>query len=299
MIVENPDDLMRSLEYSMSARRRSELTIDQYRRSFRRFYQWLCERGEPASLAEVEPRHVEEWLVGLAKDLKPATVGWYYRGLRGFYRWHSKREGYSTPFFNIEAPRVPESRKDVVSEADMAKVLKHLRALGRHRDAAIIGLFYDTGMRASEVAGIRTEDIVWGKRGDSFIRLGDTKNGEYRDVPFSYTAGELIDMWLSKRPNPHSPWLFTGRRGTPLTRSGLLQIVKESFQEIGVQGIGPHDLRHTFATHFLDGEGAQVADLMTIGGWKSEQMARHYTKEGKQRRAMKSHRENSPLARLG
>ena len=315
MTEERLDDLLRSMEYTLAARRRSPATIDQYQRSLIRFYQWLDARGE-IDISAVTPGVVEEWMTslqrtvvgkgadGLPKLMAPSTVRYNYAGLRGFYKWHSRREGYVTPFAAVESPSVPETRKDVVSTRDMKRVLDYLRAAGRLRDVALVGLLYDTGMRASEVCGVKTTDIVWAnarqKQDVSFIKLEDTKNGETRDVPISYAAGEMLDLWLSKRKDKGNDWLFPNlRTGRPLTRSGLLQVVKEAFEDIGLKGIGPHDLRHTFATHFLDGDSAKVGDLMAIGGWRSEQMARHYTKDGKQRRAMKSHRENSPLSRLG
>lgn len=292
MTTESLDDVLRSLEYSLLARGRSGHTVRQYKNCATRFSQFIG--GSPLSTAT--RGQVEQWLLSLRQDgAAPSTVYHYFTGLRTFYKWYSSRDGFTSPMAGISGPSVPEPEKRILTPDEIARVLAVLKAARRYRDCAIIALMYDTGMRASEVCGLRWQDVDWK---ESTVKLTDTKNGDIRIVPFSYAAGERLDYWRTKNKRRDLPWMFHGTRGR-LTRSGLLQMIRKAFQEIGVEGIGPHTLRHTFATHFLDGSDAHVSDLMTIAGWKSEAMARRYTKEGKTRRAIKAHRENSPLARLG
>ena len=292
MTTEPLDDVLRSLEYSLLARGRSIHTLRQYKLAATKFSEFI----DGAPLRKATRGQVEQWLLSLRQaGSKPSTVYHYFTGLRTFFKWYSIRDGFTSPMAGIGSPSVPEPEKRILTVEEIRRVLATLKAGRRYRDAAIIALMYDTGMRASEVCGMKWEDVDWK---ENTITLSDTKNGDLRLVPFSYAAGERMDLWRSKGKRKDLPWLFPGTRGQ-LTRSGLLQMIRKAFVEIGVDGIGPHSLRHTFATHFLDGSDAHVSDLMMIAGWKSESMARRYTKDGRQRRAIKAHRENSPLSRLG
>lgn len=94
-----------------------------------------------------------------------------------------------------------------------------------------------------------------------------------------------------------SPYLFVGQKGQ-LTRSGALQMVKRVFRAHGIEGISPHDLRHTFAMTYMDSNDARVEDMMEVGGWKSDSVARYYAKHSQKRRAIRASRKHLPGAKL-
>lgn len=296
MMRQKTDNLLRSWEYSLKAQGKSPHTMQQYLGSTRRFLSWL---GKPPHDAT---RHdIECWLTELGQQVAPATVVHRYCGLQAFFRWlEEEGEISANPMAKVKKPRVPETTKDVVPSQVMAAVLKELDRNKRYRDAAIIALFYDTGMRASELASIRMEHV---DLDEGLITLPNTKNGDVRVVPVSPNTMVRLHRWLRRRLDPESPWLFTGQRGRhrgrPLTRSGLTQLVAEVFAGHTEARITPHDLRHTFATHFMEDETARPEDLMTIAGWKTDAMARRYTKTRRLHRAIQAHRRLSPMARLG
>lgn len=296
MMAQKTDNLLRSWEYSLRAQGKSPHTLRQYLGSAQRFLTWL---GKPPH--EATRYDVERWLTELSQRTAPATVAHRYSGLRAFYRWLEEEDEIdSNPMARVKKPRVPETTKDVVSPELIAVVLKDLHRAKRYRDEAIIALFYDTGMRASEVANIRVDDV---DLDEGLITLPYTKNREVRVVPISPSTVTRINRWLRRRRDPQSPWLFTGQRGRhlgcQLTRSGLAQLVVEAFAPHTEARITPHDLRHTFATHFMEDEGARTEDLMTIAGWKTDAMARRYTKTRRLARAIQAHRRLSPMSRLG
>jgi integrase/recombinase XerC len=292
MTAEPLPDLLHSLGYHMGAKNRAQATVDQYSRALSRFYHWLAERGEP-DLAAVRQGDIEEYLDALRQaGLAPGTVRYQYAGLQGAFKWHSRREGYPSPMLQMEKPKVPESHKDVVPLDEQRRIMLSLDRQKRYRDAAIVSLLLENGMRVSELCGLDVADLRW-KTDEVVIR--DTKNDEVRVVPFLPATGERLDLWQRKRTDKGSPWLFSGQRGQRITRSGVLQMVKRTFDGLGWPNIGPHDLRHTFATTYLDANPHGAEDLKAVGGWKSDTMVQMYAKKGRARRSALSFRQNSPL----
>lgn len=283
------DEVLQSLRYHLEARNLSEHTIHQYETSLRRFYAW---RGD---LANVTPAVVEEYLASLrSAGLASVTLRWHFAGLQGFFKWHARREDYANPTLGMEPPRIQERPKDVVGLADMRRVLVLLDRRKRYRDAALISLLLESGLRISEALSLNWSDIDWRQRE---ARLPQTKNREAGEVPFLAGTGERLDLWRSKRRDKSAPYVFPGRNGR-LTRSGALQLVKKAFAEIGLPAISPHDLRHSFATAYMDANPEGEAVLKVIGRWKSDTMVRRYSKKGREARAKAAFRESSPMNRL-
>jgi site-specific recombinase XerD len=290
------DNTLRSLSYSLRAQRKSEHTVRQYTASARKFHSWF--QGRDGFPAGVTRQDIVSWLAHEQElGLAPASIRHDYAGLSAVFRWLVEEGELETnPMWKVRPPAVPASPKDVVSVDIMGKVLAGLDKAKAYRDAAIISLFYDTGMRVSELAGVRLQDVDW----DAMtVSLADTKNNEARTVPFSVTTARRLDRWQRNRGDPESPCLFTGKKGGPLTRSGLLQLVKRTFKPYGLTTISPHDLRHTFATHYLDSPEAREGDLQSIAGWKSPSMLGRYTASTREARAIRAHRRLSPVERLG
>jgi len=290
MSAESLDDLLLSLEYHCRSRRLSDHTLRQYSESLRRLYQWL---GKEADLSELTPQALERHLAEFAKGRRPATLKHHFAGLQAVFKWHAGREGYLSPMMAMPTPQVPESRKDIVTVEDCIRVVTALPR-ARYRDAAIVSLLFDGGLRVTELVSLDWSDIDWKER---TIQIRDAKNKEVRLVPFSPLTGVKLDALRSKRKDKDAPWVFAGKRGTRLTRSGVLQMVKPLFEKHGLSGISPHDLRHSFATAWLDANPQATDTLMAIGGWKSETMMRHYTRKNRQARAVEDYRRNAPLAK--
>lgn len=291
------DNTLRSLKFSLEAGRRSSHTVRQYSDATRAFALWCTEAVPKGKFPDdVTRHHVNQWLAELQQTCAPATVRHKYSGLKAFFNWYEEdaQKKWVNPMAKMKAPEVPETQKDIVPAAKMNEILKALDACKRRREAAMVSLFYDCGLRASELCGIRKDDVDWD---ECSITLADTKNHDTRQVPFGPSTAKRLDSWRRARKDKDSQWLFTGTKGQ-LTRSGILQIIKKTFAEYGVEGIGPHDLRHTFATHYLDDPNAREGDLQTIAGWRSPEMARRYSRSGQNRRAVAAHKRLSPVEKL-
>lgn len=289
------DALLRSFERHLRAENVSDSTLTQYLGSARVFAAWL----EPRDALDATRADVEEWLATLHETLRPATVRYRYLGLRAFYDWlAAEGEIAVNPFGprgdrRIRPPSLPESPKDVVKLEKMAELFKLLDKARRWRDAVILAVLYDTGMRATELADCRAVNV---DLEHGTILLEQTKGQRPRMVSISPVTCRYIDRYW-RRERLHPAYLVNGTRGK-MTRSGIYQVVSGLFEEVGVKGIGAHDLRHTSATHqVLSGEVSE-SGLMQLMGWKSSAMARRYTEQGRVQAAMAEHKRSSPMTRL-
>jgi integrase/recombinase XerD len=161
------------------------------------------------------------------------------------------------------------------------------------RDRALLELLYGTGARISEAVGLDVDDLGIGDRADgpggpdgppATLRLSG-KGGKQRIVPVGRYAREALDAYLVRarpalaagsRRVSASPAVFLNARGGRLTRQGAWGILREAAGRAGLTGISPHTLRHSFATHLLDG-GADVRVVQELLGHASVTTTQVYT----------------------
>jgi len=147
------------------------------------------------------------------------------------------------------------------------------------RDRALLELLYGTGARISEAVGLDTDDL-----GKATLRLAG-KGGKHRVVPVGSYAAAALDAYLvrarpvlaaSARRTSASPAVFLNARGGRLTRQGGWGVLQAAAHRAGLTGVSPHTLRHSFATHLLDG-GADVRVVQELLGHASVTTTQVYT----------------------
>lgn len=284
--------LLTSYRRHLMAEGKAPATVDHYIGSATEYLEYAEQNGLP-ELATMRREHVEMWLEELRKAYSPHSVRNRFIGLRLFFKWLLEDgEVQKNPMERIKPPIIEESPKDVVSVEDMAKVLGLLERNRKWRDAALISLLYDTGMRASEVADCRTEHVNLETKS---LLIPKTKANRIRVVSLSSRAVRSLDRYW-RRPRKEEEWAFNGPRGK-MTRSGVYSAVTRVFREAGIAGtIGAHDLRHTSASHVV-GVMSESA-MMTLYGWTDPAMARHYARQALVKNAFAEHAAASPLERL-
>jgi site-specific recombinase XerD len=287
------EPLIRSFERHLRAENKRAPTISHYIGAARQFAAFAQRENLPG-IEDISREHVEMWLERLHLIYKPHSVRNRFIGVRIFFRWLlAENEIQRDPTARIKPPHVDQVQKDIVSPEDMARVLEDLTKAKKHRDALIIAILYDCGLRASELANLRTEDV---NPDTGLIVVTHSKGRRPRVVKLSNAGLRYLDRYL-RRLNPLPEYLLAGKRG-PMTRSGIYQVVRETFERAGVKGtIGAHDLRHTSASHVV-GEMSESA-MMALYGWTDPAMARHYAQQALEAAALAAHDKASPLQRLG
>ncbi|MEO3823754.1 site-specific tyrosine recombinase XerD [Actinomadura sp. B10D3] len=266
-------------------------TLSSYRRDLRRYAQVLDGRGR-AAIGEVAEDDVRAFLVVLREgdlDHPPLSAGSAARALvavRGLHRF-ALREGLAAtdPAHEVKPPTPPRRLPKAISLAEVERLLAaaagpsgdpgSARGL---RDRALLELLYGSGARISEAVGLDVDDL---DLRDGFARVAG-KGGKARVVPIGDYAREAVDAYLVRaRPElagagRGGPALFLNARGGRLSRQGAWMVLRAAADRAQLSEVSPHTLRHSFATHLLDG-GADVRVVQELLGHASVTTTQVYT----------------------
>jgi len=251
---------------ALLAARRAPRTVDAYRRDLEHFARWL---GAAPSGATTE--QLESYVAQLRADgLSPATIARRLASLRALYR-HLMLLGTRSdnPAAELASPRRIRKLPRTLSPSEAERLIEAAngttpRAL---RDSAIVELLYGAGLRVGELVSLDKTSVDLDER---LVRaLG--KGSKERVVPVGRRAVEALRRYLSRgRPyldTRHRPELFLNAKGGPLTRAGVFLILRRLAGKAGLEPerIHPHLLRHSFATHLLEG-GADLRSVQEMLG---------------------------------
>jgi len=251
---------------ALSRARLAPRTVESYRCDLEHLAAVL---GKPLAGATTE--ELERYLAGLrAKGLSPATISRRLASLRSFYR-HLQLLGTraENPAAALPSPRRTRRLPRTLSPGEAERLIEAAvgttpRAL---RDSALVELLYGAGLRVSEAVGLERGGVDLDER---LVRCTG-KGGKERVVPIGRRAAEAMRRYLARgRPfldRRHRPELFLNAKGGALTRAGAFLILRRLAERAGLDPgrVHPHLLRHSFATHMLEG-GADLRSLQEMLG---------------------------------
>ncbi|MFC2009324.1 tyrosine-type recombinase/integrase [Chloroflexota bacterium] len=194
----------------------------------------------------------------------------YYRCLRAFYNWlYSRKSGYNlnlqdNPILAIEAPKVEKRILPSLTPDQLDYLIDQAECI---RDKAIISLFADTGLRLSELASIKPENIDWQHR---LIKVW-CKGSKEGYAPFGQKSEEFLREWLAQYTPNGTIW--------NLNKGGIIDLMRRLKHKTGLP-CNPHTFRRTFAS-ILAKKGIDSLHIMRLGRWESIQMVERYTRSVK------------------
>lgn len=297
--------LLPSWSRHLQAERKSPRTIQSYGEAATQLISFLTTAGMPTSVDAIRREHVEAFLVDVLERRSASTAANRFRSLQQLFRWLvDEGEVTASPMAKMKPPAVPEQPVPVVTEHDVSALLAACsgKSFDDRRDRAIIRLLLDTGLRLSEIAGLKwhpfdreLSDVDLDSR--ELLVLG--KGGRQRRAWIGVNATKDLDRYIRARAGHRSSAtnaLWLGRRG-PMGASGIAQMLERRSAEAGIAKVHPHQLRHTFA-HVMKLQGASDEDVMRLGGWRSADVMRRYAASAGEDRARLTHQRLSPGDRL-
>jgi len=288
--------LLRDFASSLSVERGlSKNTVDSYVSDLSKFSTFLEERGK--TLGAFGREDIVDYLGSLrSRGMAVSSLCRTLSSIRGFSR-HLLLRGAADedPAENLSNPRKWQSLPKALSQDEVRGVLSvdggNRLAL---RDVAMLELLYSSGLRASELVGLGVADVNFEA---GYLRVFG-KGSKERVVPTHPRALERIRRYMEElRPallkNRHSDFLFVTSRGRPMTRQRFWQTIKRYGRAAGVE-LSPHMMRHSFATHMLEG-GADLRSLQKMLGHSDISTTQIYTKVTVEK-ARKDYEEHHPRA---
>lgn len=279
--AERPDpSVTEFLDYLRYERGMSPNTLAAYSRDLSRFSAFLSAH-ELRGAAAAGEEDLRAYFAEEGGDGAAASVARRTASLRSFYAY-LEREGvrHDDPAARLRAPKKPQSLPHVLSVDEIESLLAAIvpAEATDQRDLAILELLYGSGLRVSELLGLRESDVDL--EGGLVRCLG--KGEKERAVPIGAAAVRALDRYLSDGRRQllrgrRLPEVFLNARGGPLTRQGVAHILTRILQRAGMQGkASAHTFRHSFATHLLAG-GADLRSVQEMLGHANVTTTQVYT----------------------
>lgn len=268
-------------------------TLSSYRRDLRRYAEHLTGRGI-ADLRAVGENDVSDFLIALRKGdpdngitaLSAVSAARTLVAVRGLHRFLTAEGIVEVDVARAVKPPTPTRR--LPKSLTLDEVVSLLEAAGGERESdgpltlrnrALLEVLYSTGARISEAVGLDIDDVDTESR--SVLLRG--KGGKQRLVPIGRPAVSALDTYLVRgrpdlaRRGKGTPGIFLNARGGRLSRQSAWQVLQDSAEAAGIaSAVSPHTMRHSFATHLLDG-GADVRVVQELLGHASVTTTQIYT----------------------
>ena len=266
------------LDHLAFSKRYSKHTISSYNNDVKKFDEYLCSVYECLTFEKVELFHVRSYLVYLLNlNLEKTTVARNISSVKSFYKYLIKEEVVnSSPLNLLESPKINKRLPSFIKEDELVflfdKIEFEQSFLGL-RDKLLIMLFYQTGVRLSEIINLKNDSVS-----NKYIKVLGKRNKE-RIIPISSNTFNFIEIYFEQKNNkfPNTEFFFITDNGKKMYEKFVYRKVNYYLSLVSSkQKKSPHILRHTFATHMLN-NGADLNAIKEILGHENLSATQVYT----------------------
>ena len=259
----------------------SSHTMDAYKRDINQYLMYLGDL-DIKNLSDVKSTHIRDYIRVLSDGcMAPASISRIISSIRTYYRFLSSENILDeNPVLLINNPKLPKKLPDVLSEKEISLIINAIQESSQfyQRDKAIIELLYSCGIRVTELCNLEMSNLFID---EDLIRVMGKGNKE-RLLPLGIRSKKYLDDYIKHSRNRHikksgSSFVFVSRNGNQLTRAMINIILNKWTQASGLKkSVSPHKLRHSFATHLLEG-GADLRFVQALLGHSDISTTQIYT----------------------
>jgi integrase/recombinase XerD len=264
--------------YIRGEKRLSENTVEAYMDDYEEFMHFILRNWDVVP-EKVNPEMISRFMRWLGEERRSsASQARRLSGVKSLYNYLLITERIQQlPTEDIEPPKAVRLLPDVLSVEEIDAMLStfDITTSKGCRDSAIVEVLYSTGLRVTELVTLRISDLFFG---EGYVRVVG-KGDKQRLVPIGSAARDKIQLYMEVRnPKQRSEaTLFLNNRGKPLTRIMVFNIIRQAAERAGItKSISPHTLRHSYATHLLEG-GANIRQVQELLGHESISTTEVYT----------------------
>ena len=259
----------------------SDNTMDAYKRDINQYLMYLGDL-DLQNLSDVKSTHVRDYIRVLNDGgMAPASISRIISSIRTYYRFLSSENILNeNPVLLINNPKLPKKLPDVLSEKEISLIINAIQESSQfyQRDKAIIEMLYSCGIRVTELCNLEMSSLFID---EDLIRVMGKGNKE-RLLPMGVRSKKYVSEYIKHSRNSHikksgSSFVFVSRNGNQLTRAMINIILNKWTQVSGLKkSVSPHKLRHSFATHLLEG-GADLRFVQALLGHSDISTTQIYT----------------------
>jgi integrase/recombinase XerD len=258
-------------------------SVEAYLHDIEKFTQYLLQASQTVSPADIELKHLQQFLQWIAQlGMTATSQARIISGLRSFYKYCLVENIVkSDPTVLLESPKLRRALPDVLSTEEIEQMIKciNLSKPEGGRNKAILETMYSSGLRVSEVVNLKISQLFFDI---GFIRVIG-KGDKERLVPIGSDAMKYITLYANEIrkhqviQHGNDDILFLNRRGTLLSRVMIFYVIKDLARKAEIKkNISPHTFRHSFATHLVEG-GADLRAVQEMLGHESITTTEIYT----------------------
>lgn len=258
-------------------------SIDSYLRDVEKLSHFLQDNYAEVNLLTAQKNHIQQFIQALFQlELEASTISRIISGIKAFYNFLNYAQITDNhPAENLETPKIARKLPSVLSVYEIERMIQQIdRSTAEgERNYAIIETLYGCGLRVSELTLLKISDV---NLKEDYLKITGKGNKE-RLVPLGLPAKNAIQNYyehIRKQIHTSSKFeniLFLNKFGRPLSRIMIFYIIKDLAQKAGItKNISPHTLRHSFATHLIEG-GANIRAVQELLGHSSITTTEIYT----------------------